>query len=144
MTPTAFRAVVSGDADAGVANNDMIPTAITVMMAASATITRPAAGRASGPVVCLAGVVLTVDQSSRSAATVTRLWEGGWQLKKKHPLVRFDSHTGRGGDHQACRVLAADRAVQDLLEGNPRTACQGRRRGGRTTERSEGVSNTGG
>jgi hypothetical protein len=62
--PTAFLAVANGDADAGTASGDISPTTSAVTMAANATSTRPAAGRASDRRVRLAEVVVTAGQSS--------------------------------------------------------------------------------
>jgi hypothetical protein len=84
MTSTPVWAPTSGVADAGTANSDTSPRVIVARTAASATNTRPAAGRSSQPVVRLAGMIVTADSLSavRDRHAVLR---GGWQLKKKVP-----------------------------------------------------------
>lgn len=120
-TPTPFPAWVSGVADAGTASSDIIPTAITARTAASATRTRPAAGRTSQAVVRLAGIVVTVDQSSSRQRRCRGFW-GGWQLKEEHRLVRFSSHS-RGGPWTVTAGMfwQPSAPFKLVFGGNPRT-----------------------
>src|SRR5579875_2476816 len=126
MAPTAFCAPASVDADAGTANNDSIPTTITVSTAANATNTRPAAGRTSEGRVRLEAVITTTDSLPAGADRHAALEGSGWRLREEPSGL--PASTAAHGMNLAVtpgRFLQPSPPVRTFCEGNPRTRPKG-------------------